>query len=1159
MGKSKNPGNAPVKAPQGKQRMISSFFAPKQSPGKTSTDNSPATPTIKKTKPDEEKENKTADQEENEREPDSPPRTRRRVTQKRVLEDAEDVEQATDDDDYYSKPGTTSIAKKKLKRSPEPVANLESGEEKNEETRKKEANFLAPAAASRTKKAADSGRTLKYLYNPFEDAMDMDGEPVDSATKKRREKLHEKFVQKLGKPGSVPEAHGVEVEEEAAEQDPEEPDDDGPGPIAKRFGGSAKGKAPPKGGKKLTPLERQVVEIKRKNPDTLLVVEVGYKFRFFGEDARTASQVLSIMCIPGKMRFDEHSSESHLDKFASASIPTHRLHVHVKRLVTAGHKVGVVRQVETAALKAAGDNRNAPFERKLTNLYTKGTYIDDVDGLDGDLAAGAGSGGAAGTGFMLCIAEKPGGGTGTDEKAHVGIVAVQPATGDVIYDEFDDGFMRSEIETRLLHIAPCEFLIVGELTKATEKLVSHLAGSTTTVLGDQIRIERVEGKKDAKILAPSHVSKFYADKLKSADSPEAAESNRLLEIVMNLPDLVTTCLSALITHLSSYGLEHIFDLTKYFKSFSARSHMLLNGNTLSSLEIYRNQTDFSTKGSLFWTLDRTKTKFGKRQLRKWVGRPLLDKERLEERIEAVEEIKGGKSPKLERLRELLSKISYDLEKGLIRIYYGKCSRPELLSILQTLNRIANTFPPVDKPEDVGFNSKILNEALANLPRIKDDVEAYLDVFNHSQAAKDDKYDFFKDGDNYEAINEHKMGIAGVEGDLNEHLNEIAAVLKRKVVYVSVSGVEYLVEVSNEKNILKSVPATWVKMNGTRKVSRFHTPEVIKLLRERDQHKESLAAECNRAFAKFLADISTKYQEFRDCVQSLATLDCLISLAAVANQPGYVKPEFTEEPCIEVREGRHPMVEQLLLDAYVPNDIHLFSDKQRAMIVTGPNMGGKSSFVRQVALIAIMAQVGSYVPASAARVGMLDAVFTRMGAFDNMMAGESTFMVELNETSDILKQATNRSLVILDELGRGTSTHDGVAIANAVLDYVITELKSMCLFVTHYPLLAQFGERYPENAMNAHMKFEEANDGTENITFLYQIGEGVAHRSYGLNVARLAGLPQRCIEVAGVKSSQLEKELKERQTTKWAKTILSATEKEEADFDPLQLLASIENL
>ena len=246
-----------------------------------------------------------------------------------------------------------------------------------------------------------------------------------------------------------------------------------------------------------------------------------------------------------------------------------------------------------------------------------------------------------------------------------------------------------------------------------------------------------------------------------------------------------------------------------------------------------------------------------------------------------------------------------------------------------------------------------------------------------------------------------------------------------------------------------------------------------MIRERDQHKESLAAECDSAFLGFLAEISSKYQEFRDCVQSLATLDCLLSLAIVAAQPNYVKPEFTEEPCIVVERGRHPMVEQLLLDTYVPNDINLASDQQRAMIVTGPNMGGKSSFVRQVALIAIMAQVGSYVPAASAKVGMLDAVFTRMGAFDNMMAGESTFMVELSETSDILKQATSRSLIILDELGRGTSTHDGVAIANAVLDYVITELKSMCLFVTHYPLLAQFGERYPENVINTHMKFEEA--------------------------------------------------------------------------------------
>lgn len=309
------------------------------------------------------------------------------------------------------------------------------------------------------------------------------------------------------------------------------------------------------------------------------------------------------------------------------------------------------------------------------------------------------------------------------------------------------------------------------------------------------------------------------------------------------------------------------------------------------------------------------------------------------------------------------------------------------------------------------------------------------------------------------------------------------------------------------------------------------------LRERDQHKESLAAECDIAFKKFLAEISTKYQELRDCVQSLATLDCLFSLATVASQPNYCKPQFTSETCIEVVEGRHPMVEQLLIDAYVPNDISLHSSSKRAMVVTGPNMGGKSSYVRQVALISIMAQIGSYVPAESAKLGLLDAVFTRMGAFDNMMAGESTFMVELSETSDILKMATNRSLVILDELGRGTSTHDGVAIAHAVLDYVVREIKCMTLFVTHYPLLAAFGERYSGEVVNAHMKFTEGEKGEgedagEDITFLYTVGEGVAHRSYGLNVARLAGIPRTCLQTAAVKSTQLETELKEKESIRW---------------------------
>jgi DNA mismatch repair protein MSH3 len=323
-----------------------------------------------------------------------------------------------------------------------------------------------------------------------------------------------------------------------------------------------------------------------------------------------------------------------------------------------------------------------------------------------------------------------------------------------------------------------------------------------------------------------------------------------------------------------------------------------------------------------------------------------------------------------------------------------------------------------------------------------------------------------------------------------------------------------------------------------------------MLRERDQHKESLAAACDKAFKSFLHEISQEYQQFRDSINSLAILDCLFSLATIANQPGYIKPVFTEDTVIDVREGRHPMVEQLLLDTYVPNSISLSPTSTRAMLITGPNMGGKSSFVRQTALISIMAQIGSYVPAESARLGLLDAVFTRMGAFDNMMAGESTFMVELSETSDILKAATARSLVILDELGRGTSTHDGVAIAHAVFDHVVREKRSLLLFVTHYPLLARFAEMYPGTVENTHMAFEESGEDGENVTFLYRVAKGVAHRSYGLNVARLAGLPGGVLQTAGVKSKELEEEMRGREAMRWAKAVKGVVEGDDVDVEGL---------
>ena len=534
----------------------------------------------------------------------------------------------------------------------------------------------AAIAAKESKTPSQQARTSRYTYSS---SPTFNEDLEDEEVRRRKERLHQEFVKKLGRPDSISEIkrRNWQVAEDTAynqinPEDAEDAEEIEEEQSVKPMTQKKKGAVAKKSGSKLTPMEKQYLDIKTKHLDTIIIYEVGYKFKFFGQDASIAAKELSIVCIPGKMRYDEHISEAHLNHFASASVPVHRLHVHVKRLVNAGYKVGIVRQKETAALKAAGDNRSAPFVRELTNVYTKGTYVDDVGGLEAD----ASSSGAPATGYLVCMTESNPKGWGTDEKVHLGLIAVQPATGDVIYDDFDDGFMRSEVETRLLHIAPCEILVVGDLSKATEKLVNHLADSKANVFGDKVRVERVEKPKTMSAQAYSHVSGFYAGKMKVTSSQEDERSSKVLDKVLQLADNVTICLSAMITHMEEYGLEHVFDLTKYFQSFSARSHMLLNGTTLTSLEIYQNQTDQSEKGSLFWTLDRTKTRFGQRLLRKWVGRPLLVKAELEDRVAAVEELISGESiVKVDKIKRLVSQIRSDLEKSLIRIYYGKVRNP----------------------------------------------------------------------------------------------------------------------------------------------------------------------------------------------------------------------------------------------------------------------------------------------------------------------------------------------------------------------------------------------------------------------------------------------------------------------------------------------------
>ncbi|KAG1756484.1 muts domain V-domain-containing protein [Suillus paluster] len=807
-------------------------------------------------------------------------------------------------------------------------------------------------------------------------------------------------------------------------------------------------------GETYTPYEVQVLSFIKDNPGTILMIEKGYKFYFHEESAK--------------------SLESLLIRIGTFSLP---LFPSIgKRLLSKGHKVGVIEQTETAALKKAGENKNALFERKLTQLYTAATYVDEVGSVD-DLDKYSAP-------PLLCLVEidKP---DSTEGEVSIGMIAISPSTGDVIWDEFHDTVMRVELETRLVHTRPAELLIPGEgLSKMTQKVLAHFAN----VSHDQrIRTEHFDSALSGSE-AFDFITNFYTTKVTA--SAEELSPDKILAIVAGLPQLVAISLAHSIKYLSSFNIADAFLGVKFFTRFTERSHMLLNGNTIANLI-------------------------------------------LNQRIDAVEEIKSSKSPQLVELCRVLKRLP-DLAKGLCRIQYGKCTCQELASILSAFGSVAGAFP--EHSEE--FDSKLLNDIFSSLPEIREPIEALLATINIKKANSGRKDDMWTDPEQFPALDEYKLLIETVKSELDEELKSIRRLLGRpSLTWTTIAGIEYLVEIKKSED--RTVPTNWVVVSATKFLRRYHTPEIKKFIDELSRYKEALNAEANKAFASFLSSIALdQYSVMRDVVNKLAMADCLLSLAHVAHQQGYVRPEFIEEDFLEIVEGRHPMIEALRTDPFVPNTLYIGGDYPRSSVITGPNMGGKSSAVRMVALIAIMAQIGSYVPAKAVRLGLLDGVLSRMGgmtnifwfvvvtnfdvheASDELARGRSTFMVEMAQTSDILQKATHKSLVILDELGRGTSTADGMAIADAVLHHLVERVKCKTLFITHYPLVATELERkFPEEVQNLHMSYttETRVNGTRDVTFLYQLTPGVALESFGVECGRLAGLPDDILHIASERS------------------------------------------
>ncbi|KAG6919950.1 hypothetical protein DXG01_013299 [Tephrocybe rancida] len=528
---------------------------------------------------------------------------------------------------------------------------------------------------------------------------------------------------------------------------------------------------------------KQVRQLKEDNPGTLLFFEVGYKYRFFGDDAKAAAKELGMVAF-------EHRN------FLVASIPTHRLNVHLKKLLSRGYRVGIVGQTETAALKKAGENRNAPFERKLLHLYTAATYVDELGSVD-DLER-------HNPPPFMCLVEQSKKGVADD--VSFGIITICPSTGDVIWDDFEDTLMRIELETRLVHTRPAELLLPcsSDLSGPTAKMLQHFTESSTA--GERVRTEHFK-----EILAYTDafdlVSEFYTDKKQAVAASKSFQSGRLMAEIATFPMRVVIALAHAIKHLSVFSIADAFLETRFFTKFTTKTHMLLAANTLTNLEIYRNETDGTTTGSLLWLLDKTKTRFGARLLRNWIGRPLVDKRVLQERVDAVEEILESPSDKLATVRQILRKLP-DLAKGLCRIQYGQCTPKELSVLLPAFNKMAVAFENFTTPSVVGFKSDLLNDIVFSFPKLKEPLKELLSIVDLKQAAKGRKDTMWTDPDRYPDISNADMALQFIDVELNDQLKAIRKLLRMPSLEWTTNGTDdFLVEHKKSEN--RPIPDHWI--------------------------------------------------------------------------------------------------------------------------------------------------------------------------------------------------------------------------------------------------------------------------------------------------------------------------------------------------------------
>ena len=547
------------------------------------------------------------------------------------------------------------------------------------------------------------------------------------------------------------------------------------------------------------------------------------------------------------------------------------------------------------------------------------------------------------------------------------------------------------------------------------------------------------------------------------------------------------------------NLSHLTHITPY----TTGKYMMLDSSTRRNLELCETLREKQKRGSLLWVLDKTRTAMGARTLRKYVEQPLIEKEEVLRRLDAVEELKNNAISR-EEIREYLSPV-YDLERLITRITYGSANPRDLTALCSSLEML----PPI---------KYILEEMQSPLlGGVRDDLDTLEDLCTLiKDAVIDDPPLAMKEGgiirDGYseevDTLRHAKSDGKDWLAKLEEEEREKTGIKNLKIKYNKVFG--YYLEVTNSYKDL--VPDYYTRKQTLANAERYITPELKELEDTILGAEDKLYALEYELYSAVRDTIAGEVERIQKTAKAVAALDVFASLALIAERNNYVRPKINEKGVIDIKDGRHPVVEKMIPnDMFISNDTYLDDKKQRISIITGPNMAGKSTYMRQAALIVLMAQLGSFVPASSANIGLVDRIFTRVGASDDLASGQSTFMVEMTEVANILRNATGKSLLILDEIGRGTSTFDGLSIAWAVVEYISDThlLGAKTLFATHYHELTEL-EGKIENVNNYCIAVKEKGD---DIVFLRKIVKGGADKSYGIQVAKLAGVPDIVIERA----------------------------------------------